>query len=121
MLMTSVSLARKFVWPECRESEANVFSNEIERYRCPMLMATPAGIAELIKSQRANPRDIRCLSLCVVSGDVSRSELYDEFQQTFGKTHEERPWHVGSERLSKTRSHEQVDAGTDASYGTHRR
>jgi long-chain acyl-CoA synthetase len=86
MLMTSVSLARKFVWPECREFDADVFLDEIERHRCPMLIATPAGIAELIKSQRAKPRDTRCLSLCVVSGDASRSELYDEFQRAFGKT-----------------------------------
>jgi acyl-CoA synthetase (AMP-forming)/AMP-acid ligase II len=86
MLMTSISLARKFVWPECREFDADVFLDEIERHRCAMLIATPAGIAELIKSQRAKPRDMGCLSICVVSGDACRSELYDEFRQTFGKT-----------------------------------
>lgn len=85
-LMVAMTLTRKFVWPKCREFDANAFLNAIERHRCTILVATPFGISELIASQRATPRDVGCLSVCYVAGDACRAELYDEFEQVFGKT-----------------------------------
>ncbi|CAB3756256.1 class I adenylate-forming enzyme family protein [Paraburkholderia solisilvae] len=86
ILMTAVTLGRKFVWPESREFDANAFLNAIERHRCTILIATPFGVAELIDSQRANPRDVSSLSVCYVGGDACRAELFDEFERVLGKT-----------------------------------
>jgi acyl-CoA synthetase (AMP-forming)/AMP-acid ligase II len=84
ILMVAMTLARKFVWPECREFEADAFLDAIERHRCTVLIATPFGIAELVASQRARPRDVSCLRICYVGGDACRTELFGEFEQAFG-------------------------------------
>ncbi len=59
--------------------------NAIEEHRCTWFPAFPYAFAELIKHQKAHPRDVSSLRSTFTGGDVAPETLEKEFQQTFGR------------------------------------
>jgi long-chain acyl-CoA synthetase len=64
--------------------DANEVLDAIACYRCSWLLGLPFMFAALMESQRASPRRVESLRMCVTAGDVCPVELQQEFPHMFG-------------------------------------
>jgi acyl-CoA synthetase (AMP-forming)/AMP-acid ligase II len=64
--------------------DADVVLDEIEAHRCTWLLGLPFMFGAVLELQRASPRRIESLRMCVTAGDVCPAELQQEFPHVFG-------------------------------------
>jgi long-chain acyl-CoA synthetase len=64
--------------------DAETVLETIERYSATYLVGFPAQYALLLQEQRANPRKVDSLRLCVTGGDVCPEDLQAQFLTVFG-------------------------------------
>jgi acyl-CoA synthetase (AMP-forming)/AMP-acid ligase II len=56
----------------------------IEVYRCSWLMSTPVAFAAMIESQRAHPRSVLSLRMCLSAGDICPLDVQNAFPHVLG-------------------------------------
>ena len=56
----------------------------IERHRCNWVLAMPSMFADLLARQRARPRNVSSLRMCLTGGDVCPLQLQEQFPVHFG-------------------------------------
>jgi long-chain acyl-CoA synthetase len=64
--------------------DADTVLDTIERYRCTWLLGFPAQYAALLECQRARPRNLTSLRICLTGADVCPIDLQERFTSTFG-------------------------------------
>jgi long-chain acyl-CoA synthetase len=64
--------------------DAEMVLETIERYSATCLVGFPAQYALLLQKQRANPRKVDSLRLCITGGDVCPADLQEQFLAVFG-------------------------------------
>jgi acyl-CoA synthetase (AMP-forming)/AMP-acid ligase II len=64
--------------------DADTVLDTIERYRCTRLFGFPALYAALLECQRARPRNLTSLRICLTGADVCPIDLQERVTSTFG-------------------------------------
>jgi len=64
--------------------DADTVLETIERYRCTWLLGFPAQYAALLECQRARPRNLTSLRICLTGADVCPIDLQERVTSTFG-------------------------------------
>ena len=64
--------------------DANTVLDTIERHRCTWLIGFPAQYAALLECQRARPRNLTSLRICLTGADVCPIGLQERVTSTFG-------------------------------------
>jgi long-chain acyl-CoA synthetase len=82
ILMLGIRFAAPVVLVERFEPDAVL--DAIDLHRCTWMLGLPFMFMELMRSQRARPRDVDSLRFCVSGGDVCPLDLQYEFPRLFG-------------------------------------
>jgi acyl-CoA synthetase (AMP-forming)/AMP-acid ligase II len=64
--------------------DADTVLDTIERYRCTWCIGFPAQYAALLECQRARPRNLASLRICLTGADVCPIDLQERFTSIFG-------------------------------------
>jgi long-chain acyl-CoA synthetase len=64
--------------------DADAVLDTIERHRCTWLLGFPAQYAALLECQRARPRNLTSLRICLTGADVCPIDLQERVTSTFG-------------------------------------
>jgi long-chain acyl-CoA synthetase len=64
--------------------DADNVLDTIERHRCTWCIGFPAQYAALLECQRARPRNLRSLRICLTGADVCPIDLQERVTSTFG-------------------------------------
>jgi acyl-CoA synthetase (AMP-forming)/AMP-acid ligase II len=64
--------------------DADTVLDTIERHRCTWLLGFPAQYAALLECQRARPRNLTSLRICLTGADVCPIDLQERVTATFG-------------------------------------
>lgn len=64
--------------------DADTVLDAIERHRCTWYLGLPAQYAALLERQRARPRNLTCLRICLSGGDACPIDLQQQITSTFG-------------------------------------
>jgi acyl-CoA synthetase (AMP-forming)/AMP-acid ligase II len=64
--------------------DADTVLDTIERHRCTWLLGFPAQYAALLECQRARPRNLTSLRICLTGADVCPIDLQERVTSTFG-------------------------------------
>jgi long-chain acyl-CoA synthetase len=80
--LTFVAHGVPFVVQESFDAEAVL--NAIERYRCTWMIGFPFQYAALLEGQRARPRNLSSLRICLTGADVCPTELQEKVTSTLG-------------------------------------
>ena len=64
--------------------DADTVLDTIERHRCTWCLGFPAQYAALLESQRARPRNLESLRICLTGADVCPIDLQERVTSTFG-------------------------------------
>jgi acyl-CoA synthetase (AMP-forming)/AMP-acid ligase II len=64
--------------------DADTFLDTIERHRCTMCLGFPAHYAALLECQRARPRDLASLRICLTGADVCPIDLQEQIPSILG-------------------------------------
>jgi acyl-CoA synthetase (AMP-forming)/AMP-acid ligase II len=64
--------------------DAATVLDTMERHRCTLCVGFPAQYAALLESQRARPRDLRSLRICVTGADTCPIDRQHQVTATFG-------------------------------------
>jgi long-chain acyl-CoA synthetase len=64
--------------------DADAVLDDIERHRCTRLLGFPYQYVALLEAQRARPRDLSSLRLCLTGADVCPTDLQERVTSTFG-------------------------------------
>jgi long-chain acyl-CoA synthetase len=64
--------------------DAGTVLDNIERHRCTWCIGFPAQYAALLECQRARPRDLASLRVCLTGADICPIDLQQQVTSTFG-------------------------------------
>jgi len=64
--------------------DADTVLDTIERHRCTWCLGFPAYYAALLECQRARPRNVESLRICLTGADVCPIDLQEQVTSTFG-------------------------------------
>jgi long-chain acyl-CoA synthetase len=64
--------------------DADTVLDTIERHRCTWCLGFPAQYAALLECQRARPRNLRSLRICLTGADVCPIDLQEQITAMFG-------------------------------------
>jgi long-chain acyl-CoA synthetase len=81
-LLANIRLGVPFVLLEGFDADAVL--DAIERYRCTWCLGFPAQYAALLACQRARPRHLRSLRVCLTGADACPIDLQEQVTQVFG-------------------------------------
>ncbi|SHH81326.1 class I adenylate-forming enzyme family protein [Bradyrhizobium erythrophlei] len=81
-LLSFVQFGAPFVLLEGFDADAVL--DTIERHGCTWCIGFPAQYAALLESQRAQPRNLGSLRICLTGADVCPIDLQDQVTSTFG-------------------------------------
>jgi len=70
------------LFPE-RSTAENVFQM-IKKYKPTVLLNVPTMMRAMLQTPMEKQTDLRCLRLCIASGELLSADLYKEFTETFG-------------------------------------
>jgi acyl-CoA synthetase (AMP-forming)/AMP-acid ligase II len=81
LFLAYIYLGAPFILIESFDPETVL--DAFQRYGCTFYFGFPAQYAQMLISQRAHPRDLSSLRLCVTFGDVCPVELQEQVYSTF--------------------------------------
>jgi len=81
-LLSFIQFGVPFVLLESFDADAVL--DTIERHRCTWLLGFPAQYAALLECQRARPRNLTSLRICLTGADVCPIDLQERVTSTFG-------------------------------------
>jgi long-chain acyl-CoA synthetase len=81
-LLSYVQFGAPFVLLE--SFDADTVLDTIERHRCTWCLGFPAQYAAMLESQRARPRNLKSLRVCLTGADVCPIDLQERVTSTFG-------------------------------------
>ena len=64
--------------------DADIVLDTIERHRCTWCLGFPAQYAALLECQRARPRNLESLRICLTGADTCPIDLQEQVTSTFG-------------------------------------
>jgi acyl-CoA synthetase (AMP-forming)/AMP-acid ligase II len=81
-LLSYVQFGAPFVLLE--SFDADTVLDTIERHRCTWCLGFPAQYAAMLESQRARPRNLKSLRVCLTGADVCPIDLQERITSTLG-------------------------------------
>ncbi len=81
-LLSFIQFGAPFVLLESFDADAVL--DTIERHRCTWYAGFPAQYAAMLEGQRARPRNLKSLRVCLTGADICPIDLQDQVTSTFG-------------------------------------